>query len=121
MGRVLAQDVYAKDNLPPFPASVKDGYAVRGKSLTQQIPASPIRSPHFTAESFTHSVESIFVLYALEQCSAPIGQLCPIGWLCPITYILFVLYSHCLHLLLHNPALCTALWDREGAWKQGAL
>ncbi|XP_076873800.1 gephyrin b isoform X4 [Brachyhypopomus gauderio] len=29
MGRVLAQDVYAKDNLPPFPASVKDGYAVR--------------------------------------------------------------------------------------------
>ena len=31
MGRVLAQDIYAKDNLPPFPASVKDGYAVRGK------------------------------------------------------------------------------------------
>ncbi|KAM9778942.1 gephyrin b isoform 6-T6 [Syngnathus typhle] len=29
MGRVLAQDIYAKDNLPPFPASVKDGYAVR--------------------------------------------------------------------------------------------
>ncbi|XP_041950847.1 gephyrin b isoform X11 [Alosa sapidissima] len=29
LGRVLAQDVYAKDNLPPFPASVKDGYAVR--------------------------------------------------------------------------------------------
>uniref|UniRef100_A0A286XRS2 Gephyrin n=1 Tax=Cavia porcellus TaxID=10141 RepID=A0A286XRS2_CAVPO len=27
--RVLAQDVYAKDNLLPFPASVKDGYAVR--------------------------------------------------------------------------------------------
>lgn len=33
MGRVLAQEVYAKDNLPPFPASVKDGYAVRGKCL----------------------------------------------------------------------------------------
>lgn len=31
LGRVLAQDIYAKDNLPPFPASVKDGYAVRGK------------------------------------------------------------------------------------------
>ncbi|XP_068109417.1 gephyrin isoform X22 [Hyperolius riggenbachi] len=29
MGRVLAQEVFAKDNLPPFPASVKDGYAVR--------------------------------------------------------------------------------------------
>ncbi|CAM9930049.1 unnamed protein product [Lampetra planeri] len=28
-GRVLAQDVFAKDNLPPFPASMKDGYAVR--------------------------------------------------------------------------------------------
>lgn len=33
MGRVLAQDVYAKDNLPPFPASVKDGYAVRGEMV----------------------------------------------------------------------------------------
>lgn len=32
LGRVLAQDIYAKDNLPPFPASVKDGYAVRGKA-----------------------------------------------------------------------------------------
>lgn len=32
LGRVLAQDIYAKDNLPPFPASVKDGYAVRGEA-----------------------------------------------------------------------------------------
>lgn len=32
LGRVLAQDIYAKDNLPPFPASVKDGYAVRGET-----------------------------------------------------------------------------------------
>lgn len=37
MGRVLAQDVYAKDNLPPFPASVKDGYAVRGE-MTPRLP-----------------------------------------------------------------------------------
>lgn len=29
LGRVLAEDVYAVDPLPPFPASVKDGYAVR--------------------------------------------------------------------------------------------
>ncbi|TFK15009.1 Gephyrin [Platysternon megacephalum] len=36
MGRVLAQDVYAKDNLPPFPASVKDGYAVRGKCFNSR-------------------------------------------------------------------------------------
>ncbi|XP_014664192.1 PREDICTED: gephyrin-like [Priapulus caudatus] len=28
LGHVLADDVYAKDALPPFPASVKDGYAV---------------------------------------------------------------------------------------------
>jgi gephyrin len=28
LGRVLCQDVVAKDPLPPFPASIKDGYAV---------------------------------------------------------------------------------------------
>ncbi|KAG8232682.1 hypothetical protein J437_LFUL009929, partial [Ladona fulva] len=28
MDRVLAEDIYAKDPLPPFPASIKDGYAV---------------------------------------------------------------------------------------------
>ncbi|XP_021365763.1 gephyrin-like isoform X2 [Mizuhopecten yessoensis] len=28
MGRFLAEDVFAKDPLPPFPASIKDGYAV---------------------------------------------------------------------------------------------
>lgn len=27
LGRVLAEDVFAKDSLPPFPASIKDGYA----------------------------------------------------------------------------------------------
>ncbi|PSN49099.1 hypothetical protein C0J52_13643 [Blattella germanica] len=27
LGRVLAEDVYSKDPLPPFPASIKDGYA----------------------------------------------------------------------------------------------
>lgn len=50
MGRVLAQDVYAKDNLPPFPASVKDGYAVRGKynrlhyrGRKEQAPSSCLR------------------------------------------------------------------------------
>ena len=25
LGRVLAEDVFAKDPLPPFPASIKDG------------------------------------------------------------------------------------------------
>ncbi|KAK3092834.1 hypothetical protein FSP39_007734 [Pinctada imbricata] len=28
IGRILAEDVFAKDPLPPFPASIKDGYAV---------------------------------------------------------------------------------------------
>jgi gephyrin len=28
LGRVLAEDVFAKDPLPPFPASIKDVYAV---------------------------------------------------------------------------------------------
>ncbi|RXM95623.1 Gephyrin [Acipenser ruthenus] len=42
MGRVLAQDVYAKDNLPPFPASVKDGYAVRGETFTQESPTHTV-------------------------------------------------------------------------------
>jgi len=31
LGRYLAQDVTAKDPLPPFPASIKDGYAVVGR------------------------------------------------------------------------------------------
>lgn len=30
LNRILSEDVYAVDNLPPFPASIKDGYAVRG-------------------------------------------------------------------------------------------
>ncbi|CAG7720845.1 unnamed protein product, partial [Allacma fusca] len=29
LGCILAQDVFARDPLPPFPASVKDGYAIR--------------------------------------------------------------------------------------------
>ncbi|XP_063724534.1 gephyrin-like isoform X2 [Symsagittifera roscoffensis] len=29
LGRILSCDVYASDPLPPFPASIKDGYAVR--------------------------------------------------------------------------------------------
>lgn len=40
LGRVLAQDIYAKDNLPPFPASVKDGYAVRGETTHVSVKSS---------------------------------------------------------------------------------
>ena len=31
LGRILAEDVQAVDPLPPFRASIKDGYAVLGK------------------------------------------------------------------------------------------
>uniref|UniRef100_A0A7N8XSD0 Gephyrin n=1 Tax=Mastacembelus armatus TaxID=205130 RepID=A0A7N8XSD0_9TELE len=59
MGRVLAQDVYAKDNLPPFPASVKDGYAVRaadgpgdrfiiGESQAGELTQTPTQTPTHT-------------------------------------------------------------------------
>ncbi len=30
-GHILAQDVVAADPLPPFPASMKDGFAVRAE------------------------------------------------------------------------------------------
>ena len=28
LGRIVSEDVFAKDALPPFPAAIKDGYAV---------------------------------------------------------------------------------------------
>lgn len=34
VGYVIAEDVYASIALPPFPASVKDGYAVVGEWVT---------------------------------------------------------------------------------------
>ena len=36
-GRYLAQAVYAPEPLPPFPASIKDGYAVVGMLLTGNV------------------------------------------------------------------------------------
>lgn len=35
LGRYLAEDVFAKEPLPPFPASIKDGYAVLSKDGTK--------------------------------------------------------------------------------------
>jgi len=32
-GRILSQSVFAPEPLPPFPASIKDGYAVIGKMV----------------------------------------------------------------------------------------
>ena len=35
-GCVIAEDIHAQQPLPPFPASVKDGYAVIGMSHTRE-------------------------------------------------------------------------------------
>ncbi|XP_050036161.1 gephyrin isoform X1 [Dermacentor andersoni] len=46
-GRILAKDVYASDPLPPFPASIKDGYAViasDGDGLREVVDAVPAGS-----------------------------------------------------------------------------
>lgn len=46
-GRILAEDVYATDPLPPFPASIKDGYAViasDGDGVRNVIEAVPAGS-----------------------------------------------------------------------------
>ncbi|EFJ48728.1 hypothetical protein VOLCADRAFT_90518 [Volvox carteri f. nagariensis] len=54
LGRVLAEDVHAPDSLPPFPASIKDGYAVVssdgvgeypviGESRAGQLDELPVR------------------------------------------------------------------------------
>lgn len=34
LGYILADDVIAKDPQPPFPASIKDGYAVISKKIS---------------------------------------------------------------------------------------
>jgi gephyrin len=44
LGRVLAQDVHAADPLPPFPASIKDGYAV----------VAEVRSHHCAGHRIAH-------------------------------------------------------------------
>lgn len=46
-GRILAEDVYATDPLPPFPASIKDGYAViasDGDGVRKVVEAIPAGS-----------------------------------------------------------------------------
>ncbi|MBR0165010.1 MAG: molybdopterin molybdotransferase MoeA [Lachnospiraceae bacterium] len=41
-GHVLAEDVCAMHNQPPFPRSPLDGYAVRGEDTTGATPSSPV-------------------------------------------------------------------------------
>lgn len=43
LGLVLAEDIFAKEPLPPFPASVKDGYAVIGETLCNIVSVNTSR------------------------------------------------------------------------------
>ncbi|NPA69546.1 MAG: molybdopterin molybdotransferase MoeA [Crenarchaeota archaeon] len=42
VGRILAEDVYAKVDLPPFDRSAVDGYAVRSDDVFSASPSSPV-------------------------------------------------------------------------------
>ena len=44
LGRNLSEDVFAKDPLPPFPASIKDGYAVIGNLVCVYLKVLIIKS-----------------------------------------------------------------------------
>lgn len=43
LGRVLAEDVAAAEDVPPFANSAMDGYAVRAADVAQATPSSPAR------------------------------------------------------------------------------
>ncbi len=43
LGRVLAEDLRAEINLPPFPNSALDGYAVRSDDVAAAAPQSPVQ------------------------------------------------------------------------------
>ncbi len=42
LGRIVAEDVYAKIDLPPFDRSAVDGYAVRSDDVFSASPSSPV-------------------------------------------------------------------------------
>ncbi|MBK8592597.1 MAG: hypothetical protein IPN77_26465 [Sandaracinaceae bacterium] len=44
-GRVLAEDVAARMDSPPFANSAMDGYAVRAEDLTEALTEAPVRLP----------------------------------------------------------------------------
>jgi len=41
-GCVIAEDLFAKDNIPPFNSSTKDGFAVRYDDIKNTIPEKPV-------------------------------------------------------------------------------
>ncbi|RMG83957.1 MAG: molybdopterin molybdenumtransferase MoeA, partial [Chloroflexi bacterium] len=42
LGRVLAKDIFATEDLPPFANSSMDGYAVRAEDIAQASPDTPV-------------------------------------------------------------------------------
>ena len=40
--RILAQDIYAEENIPPFDRSPYDGYAFRSEDIRQASPENPV-------------------------------------------------------------------------------
>lgn len=62
LGCVLFQSVVAKENLPPFPASVKDGYAVKasdGSGVRKVVANSIAGSQVLKKRIFFYSYPSI--------------------------------------------------------------
>ena len=43
LGRVIAEDVYARRNIPPLDNSAMDGYAVIWDDIAKATPAHPVR------------------------------------------------------------------------------
>ena len=46
-GRILAQDLAAKENVPPFDRSPYDGYAFRSEDTVQASPEHPVTPRRF--------------------------------------------------------------------------
>ena len=61
LGRILAEDVAARDPLPPFPASIKDGYGcahAAGRGFTQ-----PGNNYIFTSISNAFIFHATYLIY----------------------------------------------------------
>jgi molybdopterin molybdotransferase len=43
LGRVLAEEIVATEDIPPFVSAVMDGYAVRGQEIAGASPETPVR------------------------------------------------------------------------------
>src|SRR5919201_1157879 len=67
-GRVLAEDVRAERDVPPFPNSAMDGYAVRAADVRRAIRAEPV---------------SLRVLGEIRAGAAPSTEVGPGGWIAP--------------------------------------